>query len=79
MIREMTASLEKLASDIQAVDSSYTSAKARDYLSFSEDGVGFADRINIARSFLGAALILLMAFLWVYLSQLRSGKKGKEV
>ena len=79
MIREMTASLEKLASDIQAVDSSYTSAKARDYLSFSEDGVGFADRINIARSFLGTALILLIAFLWVCLSQLRSGKKGKEV
>lgn len=79
MIREMKASLEKLASDIQAVDSSYTSAKARDYLSFSEDGVGFADRIGILPSFLGAVLILLMAFIWVFLCQFRSGKKGKEV
>ena len=78
MIREMQASLEKLASDIQAVDSSYTSAKARDYLSFSEDSVGFADRIGLLPSFLGAVLILLAAFICVFLCQSLPGKKEKK-
>lgn len=47
MIREMQASLEKLSSDIQMLDSSYTSAKARDYLSFNSGSIGFADRIGL--------------------------------
>ena len=79
MIREMTAALEKLASDIQTVDSSYTSSKARNYLSFSENDVGFAERIGLLPSFLGAVLILLIAFVCVFLRQSLSGKKEKKI
>ncbi len=78
MIREMRASLEKLASDIQKVDSSYTSAKARDYLSFHESSVGFAERIGLTTSFLGALLILFIAFVCVVLRLSALGKKEKR-
>ena len=75
MIREKQAILEKLAADIQTVDSSYTSAKARDYLSFSEDNAGFTDRIGLLPSFFGALFILMIAFACVSLHLSLSGKK----
>ena len=78
MIDEMQASLEKLAADIQAADSSYTSAKARNYLSFSDDSVGFAGQIGLIRSLLCAALILAAAFICVFLCKTLSGKKVNE-
>ena len=78
MIDEMQTSLEKLAADIQAVDSSYTSAKARNYLSFSDDGVGFAERIGLIPSLLCTALILFAAFICVFLYKLLPGKKVNE-
>ncbi len=77
MIREMEASLEKLAADIQAVDSAYTNAKARDYISFSDDGMGFAERAGLLRSLLCAALVLAAAFACVFLRIFLSGKEKK--
>ena len=79
MIRQVRASLEKLAADIQTVDSSYTSGKARDYLSFSEDGVRFTDKIGLGQSVLLAALILGAAFVCVFLGKYLSGRKEKAV
>lgn len=78
LIREKQAILEKLAADIQTVDSSYTSAKARDYLSFSEDSAGFADRIGLLPSFLGTLFILLIAFICVSLRLFMSEKKENK-
>ena len=78
MIRGMQESLEKLASDIQSVDSSFTSAKARDYLRFSDDDVGFAERIGLLPSLLCAVLVLCAAFACVFLRIVLTGKKGKE-
>ena len=78
MIREMTASLDKLAADIQAVDSAYTSAKARNYFTFNDDGAGFVDRIGLVRSFLCAVLILAAAYACVFLRMFLSNKE-KEV
>ncbi len=75
MIREMEASLDRLASDIQAVDSAYTSTKARNYISFSDDSVGFADQIGLRSSFLCAVLVLIMVFVCVYLRLLVSDKE----
>ena len=77
MIREKQAILEKLAADIQAVDSSYTSAKARDYLGFRENRLGFADRIGLLPSFFAALFILLIAFIYVSLRHSLSEKKEK--
>ncbi len=78
MIRAAQTSLEKLASDIQTVDSSYTSAKARNYLSFSEEGIPFADRIGLLPSILAAAAILCAAYVCVFLHRFLSGKKENE-
>ena len=78
MIDEMKASLEQLAAEIQAVDSSYTSAKARDYIGFSEDTTGFADRVGLSGSLLCAALILLLAFVCVFMRIFLSDKE-KEI
>jgi hypothetical protein len=78
MIRAAQTSLEKLASDIQTVDSSYTSAKARNYLSFSEEGIPFADRIGLLPSILSAAAILCAAYVCVFLHRFLSGKKENE-
>ena len=78
MIRQMQTSLEKLAADIQVVDSSYTSTKARDYLGFSEDDAGVAERFGLALSFLCTVLILSMAFIFVFLYKLLSKKKENE-
>ncbi len=78
MIREMEASLEKLAEDIQAVDSVYTNTKARNYLGFSNAEMGFKDRIGLVRSLLFTVLILAAAFTCVFLRTFLSDK-GKEV
>ena len=78
MIQEMKTSLEKLAADIQTVDSSYTRTKARDYLTFSDDGTGFAERTGLVLSFLCSALILLAAFFCVFLYRFLSKKKEKK-
>lgn len=78
MIAEMQASLEKLAADIQTVDSSYTSAKARDYLSFSDEGFGFAERIGLGRALSAAVLILAAAFLCVFLHGFIPEKADKK-
>ena len=78
MIREMQASLEKLASDIQTVDSSYTNAKARDYLSFSGDSTGFADRVGLLPAFLGTTFIAFIAFICTSFCLSLSGKKEKK-
>ena len=78
MIREMEATLDKLAADIQAVDSAYTSSKARNYIGFSDDGVSLADQIGLGRSLLCAALFLIAIFACVFLRIFLSGKE-KEV
>lgn len=78
MILELEATLDKLAADIQAVDSAYTSARARNYISFSDDTMGFADRIGLVPSILIAALILIAVFVCVFLRMILSDKE-KEV
>ncbi len=77
MIREMEASLDKLAEDIQAVDSAYTSAKARNYIGFSDDGAGFADEIGLVPSLLCAVLVMAAAFACVFLKSFLSDKEKK--
>ena len=79
MIHDMQASLEKLASDIQTVDSSYTSSKARDYLSIRGSKVGFTEKIGLVRSFLGTVFIALIIFICVSLRLSLSGKEEKAV
>lgn len=79
MIREIDGSLEKLALDIQALDSAYTSTKARNYISFStDDGVSFADQIALGPSLLVTALILFAAYTFAFLGIFLSDKE-KEV
>ena len=77
MIREMEASLEKLASDIRTVDSAYTSAKARNYLGFSEDVSGFAERTGLVVSLGCAAAVLLAVFVLAWLRALVSDKERR--
>ena len=81
MIRDMEESLENLASEIQAADSVYTSTKARNYIGFSEDDAGFADRIGLVGSLLCAAAVLLAVFLFTVLRMYLSdgAKKEREV
>ena len=80
MIQEIETSLEKLASDIQTLDSAYTSTKARNYIGFSTDnGAGLADQIGLVSSLLCAALILLAAYTVVFLGIFLSDKEKKEV
>ena len=78
MIREMEISLRKLASDIQTVDSAYTNTKARNYIGFSDNDESFANQIGLVFSFLCAALILAVVFVFVFLRMFLSGKE-KEV
>ena len=78
MIREVEETLDRLAADIQAVDSAYTSAKARNYISFSDDGTGFAERIGLAPSLLYTVLILIAVFACVFMRMILADKE-KEV
>ncbi len=75
MIKEAEASLMKLSEDIQSIDSTYTNAKARNYISFSENQVGLADRVNLVFSLLCAASILAVAFICVFLRMFISNKE----
>ena len=79
MIREIGESLEKLASDIQTLDSAYTSTKARNYIGFStDDGVGLAGQIGLVPSLLYTSLIFFAAYAFVFLGIFLSDKE-KEV
>ena len=75
MIHEMEGTLNKLAADIQTVDSAYSSAKGRNYIRFSENGTGLAERIGLVRSLLLAALVLMAAFTCVLLGKYLSDKE----
>ena len=66
MILQMEQSLENLASDIRRVDKSYTSYKARNYLSFRNSYQRFLDRIEPVNSVLCASLLLCGAFTLVF-------------
>ena len=77
MILEMRESLNKLAADIQAVDSAYTSKKARNYIGFSDAGVSFSDRIGLVRSFLCSAFVVVAAFACVLLCKCLADKRKK--
>ena len=79
MIREIGESLEKLASDIQTLDSAYTSTKARNYIGFStDDGVGLAGQIGLVPALLYTSLIFFAAYAFVFLGIFLSDKE-KEV
>ena len=78
MIHEMEATLDKLAADIEAVDSTYTSARARNYISFSDDSTGFADQIGLVHALLYSILILIALWVFVLLWKIHSDKE-KEV
>ena len=77
MIREMESSLERIASDIRALDSAFSSSKARNYISFSDDSAGFAKQIGLVPSLLCSALLILAAFACVFLRILLSDKEKK--
>ena len=78
MIHEIEATLEKLASDIQSLDSAYTSTKARNYIGFSTDSAGFADQVGLVPSLLFTVLILFALYAVVFLGIFLSDKE-KEV
>ena len=75
MISEMEVSLDKIASDIQTVDSGYLNTKARNYISISSDSTGFAEQIGLVSSMLGAALMLIVTFIVVALRIFFSDKE----
>ena len=77
MILEMGAALDKLAADIQAVDSAYTSTKARNFIGFSDADTGLAERIGLVPSLLYTALILAALFTCVFLRVFLSGGRKK--
>ena len=78
MILEMEASLDQIAADIQAVDSVYSSTKARNYIGFSDDNAVFSEKIGLLPSLLCAALTMIAAFICVFLRIFLSDKE-KEV
>ncbi len=75
MIKEMEVSLDKIASDIQTVDSGYLNTKARNYISISSDSMGFAGQIGLVSSLLGAVLMLIVTFIGVALRIFFSDKE----
>lgn len=75
MIREMEVSLDKIASDIQTVDSGYLNTKARNYISISSDSTGIAEQIGLVSSLLGAVLMLIVTFFVVSLRIFFSDKE----
>ena len=77
MIKEMKATLIKLASDIQALDSTYTNAKARNFIGFSENKVGITSKVSLGFSLLCAFMILVVVFICVFLRMYLSGKEKK--
>ena len=78
MIAEMEASLDKIASDIRAMDSAYQSTKGRNYIGFSEDTITtFAEKAGVVPSLLFAVLIMILAFLFVFIGKLFSDKEKK--
>ena len=78
MIDEMKATLDRLAADIETVDNAYTSARARNYISFSDDSTGFKDQIDLVHSLLYSVLILIAVLACVLLWKILSDKE-KEV
>ena len=78
MIHEMDETLDKLAADIQTADSAYTSARARNYISFSDDSRGFKDQIDLVHSLLYSVLALIALLACVLLWKILSDKE-KEV
>ena len=67
MIRQMEASLEKIASDIRMVDNSFTNYKARNYLSFRVNYLRFSDRIDPLSSVISTVILFGLVFTVIFL------------
>ena len=78
MISEMEVSLDKIASDIQTVDSGYLNTKARNFISISSDSTGFAEQIGLVSSLLGAVLMLIVTFFGISLRIFFSDKDSDK-
>ena len=75
MIREMEVSLDKIASEIQTVDSGYLNTKARNFISISSEDTGITGQIGLVSSLLGAVLMLIVTFIGVSLRIFFSDKE----
>ena len=75
MIREIESSLDKIASDIQTVDSGYLNTKARNFISISSEDTGITGQIGLVSSLLGAVLMLIVTFIGVSLRIFFSDKE----
>ena len=75
MISEMEVSLDKIASDIQTVDSGYLNTKARNFISISSEDTGIIGQIGLVSSLLGAVLMLIVTFIGVSLRIFFSDKE----
>ena len=78
MIKDMEVSLDKIASDIQTVDSGYLNTKARNFISISSDSTGFAEQIGLVSSLLGAVLMLIVTFFGISLRIFFSDKDSDK-
>ncbi len=78
MIGRMETLLDEIASDIQSVDSAYSSTKARNYIGFSEDKVSFTEKIGLLPSLLCAVLVLFVVFVCVFIGKIFA-RKEKEL
>ncbi len=78
MILEMEASLDKIAADIQTVDSVYMSTKARNYIRFSDDDTGLAGRLGLDPPLLSAVLILAALLICMLLRTILSDKEKQS-
>lgn len=77
MILEMGSLLDEIASDIQTLDSAYSSSKAHNYIDFSKNDICFAERIGLLPSILCTMLILLVVFAFVFVHKYVSDKENK--
>ena len=74
MIVDMQESLDKIASDIQTVDSGYLNTKARNFISIRE-GSGIVEQLGLVSSLLWAVVMLIITFIGVSLSIYFSDKE----
>ncbi len=77
MIRQMEGSLETIASDIRKVDKSFTSYKARNYLSFTNKSQSFIERLEPVNSLFSAGVLFVMMYTVVFLRHFSRKRDNK--
>lgn len=77
MVNKLETAINSITSDLFVLDKAFIKYKSQNYISFSYSAASFIQRINVKKSFMNSAGVIVLWFAFSYLRKNRKEKKRK--